>query len=217
MELKYGEFKDFVYYPRTRESKERLECGINDSEFILRPALTKGVQHPGHPAYLSWSYMLDRCTDRYKSKKPTYKAATLSDEWKYFSNYAMWFKGNYREGFKLDKDLLVRGNKLYSKDTCLFLPVEINSFLTTSGKVRGDYPQGVTKSGEGRYRARISIENKRTHIGYYSTPEAAHKAWQQAKIKRAQELMQKYNVPQMQLVIDRILEDIELNRCTESI
>ena len=129
----------------------------------------------------------------------------------------MWFKINYVPGYIIDKDLLIRGNKVYSAASCLFLPVEINSFLTTSGKVRGDYPQGVTKSGEGRYRARISIESKRTHIGYYSTPEAAHKAWQQAKIKRAQELMQKYNVPQMQPVIDRILEDIELNRCTESI
>lgn len=216
MELKYGKYGDFPYIPRVKNSKDRGFVGINDSEFILRPAIN-GIQTQGHPAYLAWSGILDRCAPRYQKLKPTYEGVSCSEDWTSFTKFALWFKINYVPGYIIDKDLLIRGNKVYSAASCLFLPVEINSFLTTSGKVRGDYPQGVTKSGEGRYRARISIENKRTHIGYYSTPEAAHKAWQQAKINRAQELMQKYNVPQMQLVIDRILEDIELNRCTESI
>ena len=38
------------------------------------------------------------------------------------------------EGRYLDKDILVRGNKLYSPDTCLFVPQEINNLLTVQNK-----------------------------------------------------------------------------------
>ena len=45
--------------------------------------------------------------------------------------------------FQLDKDLLVKGNKVYNESTCVFLPKEINSVLTKSTASRGDYLIGV--------------------------------------------------------------------------
>lgn len=58
--------------------------------------------------------------------KPTYEGCTVCDEWLYFSNFKKWFDENYIEGFQLDKDIIIRGNKVYSPQTCCFVPKEIN-------------------------------------------------------------------------------------------
>ena len=44
-----------------------------------------------------------------------------------------------------------------------------------------DMPQGVTRLPSGNYSARIKINRKHTHIGVYSTCEAAHDAYLSAK------------------------------------
>ena len=44
------------------------------------------------------------------------------------------------DGKHLDKDLLVCNNKVYSPETCVFVPREINQFLTKSNNSRGKYP-----------------------------------------------------------------------------
>lgn len=48
----------------------------------------------------------------------------------YFSNFLKWFNGNYIKGYALDKDILIKGNKVYSPETCCFVPYEINTLVT---------------------------------------------------------------------------------------
>lgn len=214
---KYG-FPDFTYKPAQPNRRETVRSlGINDAEFATSPADLVGGQLKFGP-YLSWITMLERCGSVYQKKKPSYLGVTVCDEWKLFSNFALWCKHAYKHGWKLDKDLIVRSNMVYSPDTCLFVPDEINSFLTTSGKVRGEYPQGVTKEPDKtKYRARISIENKRVHLGYFNTILEAHKAWQLAKIERCKILRDKYSIPELNLAILRLEDDYKNNRLTEDI
>ena len=47
------------------------------------------------------------------------------------------------EGLQLDKDLLVNGSKVYSRETCVFVSNQVNIFLTERGNDRGEWPIGV--------------------------------------------------------------------------
>lgn len=85
-------------------------------------------------AYNLWISIFKRSySDVYHEKYPTYKNVTVCEEWKCFQNFAKWFYENYKphmEGWHLDKDILVKGNKLYSPETCIFIPNELNCVFT---------------------------------------------------------------------------------------
>lgn len=134
-------------------------------------------------AYDIWSGMLSRCyCKKYQEKKPTYKGCRVAPEWHNFQIFAKWFYEHYKEGYHLDKDILFQGNKTYSRSTCVFVPLEINSLYTASDAMRGLYPQGVSEvSGSSTYTARLSVSNVRKRLGNFKTPEEAYYVYKQAK------------------------------------
>ena len=103
-------------------------------------------------SYIIWRSMIVRCEDeKYKEKYPTYIGCSICEDWHYFSTFKTWFNENYIDGWHLDKDLLIKGNKVYSPDTCCFLPSKINVCLTKNNSHRGSLPIGVTKHAGGRF------------------------------------------------------------------
>ena len=67
-----------------------------------------------------WHQMLTRCYDpRYQEKRSTYKDCTVEDYLLNFQNMGEWIKNNYYkvpgERMCLDKDILYKGNKVYSR------------------------------------------------------------------------------------------------------
>ena len=94
--------------------------------------------------YVLWKGMLQRCYS--DTQYPTYEGCEVSDNFKSFEYFYEWCNkqiGSGNEGWHLDKDLLVKGNKVYSEDTCVFIPKEINMVLTKSTASRGEYLIGV--------------------------------------------------------------------------
>lgn len=87
------------------------------------------------PAYLAWRGILARCySNKTKERQPSYKNATISEDWLNYSNFREWYlaeKGDAAIVLEVDKDLLGMGTKVYSKETCLLLPKRINVFLIT--------------------------------------------------------------------------------------
>lgn len=85
-------------------------------------------------------------------------------EWKDFQNFAEWFEqiklsGYYREGWQLDKDLLYKNNKVYSPETCVFLPEEVNKALNVRSRGRGELPLGMSYvSSNTKAKTHISVE-----------------------------------------------------------
>lgn len=132
-------------------------------------------------AYRLWVNMLTRCySAKSHARCPTYIGCTVSDEFKNFQGFMLWAEkqaGFGLDGFQLDKDLLVEGNKIYSADTCVFIPRRVNCLLIASGAIRGGCPVGVSRHKE-NYQAQYKIgASQLAYIGIYSTPEAAFKAY----------------------------------------
>lgn len=105
--------------------------------------------------YYHWQNMLMRCYDKkYQEKKPTYKGCKVKEEWHNFQVFAEWYYKNYYmvndEEMHLDKDILFKNNKIYSSETCIFVPKRINGLFTNKKLHRGDTPVGVTKMNDGR-------------------------------------------------------------------
>ena len=153
--------------------------------------------------YNTWVDMLMRCYDpKYHEKKPTYKSCTVDEQWHNFQNFAQWYYSNYYEfedeKLALDKDILHKGNKMYSPETCVFLPVSINSLFTKSNNTRGKFPIGVYKMGN-KFKAYLSKDNgKQIYLGTYDTPNEAFLVYKKAKEEYIKEVANEYKdkIPQ---------------------
>ena len=107
--------------------------------------------------YVVWRDMLERCYSESLQKKfPSYKGCSVCPEWLLLSNFKEWFDIHYRDGMALDKDILVKGNKVYSPRTCRFVPHHINSLMTDAGTIRGELPLGVSAQKPNLKIGRIS-------------------------------------------------------------
>lgn len=105
-------------YQRTVEGIGYLGVGVHD--------------RTDRDKYNSWASMIARCyRQKLKDKYPTYEECYSTDDWHCYQTYADFYEScPYRKkGWNLDKDLLVPGNKLYSPDTCVYLPSNINTKL----------------------------------------------------------------------------------------
>jgi len=136
--------------------------------------------------YVLWDSMLKRCFDeKYKQKYPTYNDVTCSKEWLSMTTFiedVSQMRGYDLSGWQLDKDILQKGNKLYSKDTCCFVPLEVNILLTKRDKCRGEFPVGVCfDKATGKFKANIKINGKTKHLGYFTAPDEAFQAYKLAK------------------------------------
>jgi hypothetical protein len=132
-------------------------------------------------AYNKWIDMLKRCySNKLQHRQPSYKGTEVCENWKCFQIFAEWFENNNKEGFDLDKDILFKGNKIYSPETCCFIPREINTAFLKSDMRRGDFLIGVSKPGKG-FRAHLSINGKRVLQGNFKTELEAFKAYKTAK------------------------------------
>lgn len=167
-----------------------LVCGvgINDRSIPIR------VNGKVRKEYVLWTTMLNRVySSQYIEKYPSYIGCSISTLFLHYTSFHNWCQtqiGFNIEGFSLDKDLLIKGNKQYSEDTCVFIPLKLNNLITRSASTRGSLPIGVNNVGS-KFRAQCSIDSKLKHIGMYGTVELAfqaYKTFKEAYIKQQAEL-----------------------------
>ena len=149
-----------------------------------------------------WYSMLERCyNDGFKNKRPTYEGCEVSNNFKSYEYFYEWCNeqigfDNDSNGnpFQLDKDLLVKGNKVYSESTCVFIPREINQLLIKCTASRGKHLIGVCWSKTANaFVARVS-RNKgcSEHLGVFNTELEAFNAYKVAKETFVKEQAEKY-------------------------
>ena len=160
------------------------DVGYNDS-ILIRDKNAKLLK-----SYVKWNDMLRRCYSiKFHIMNPTYIGCTVCDEWKLYSNFKKWFDDNYIEGYELDKDIIIDGNKVYSPDKCCFIPHYLNTLFTDSNKSRGLYALGVyfdTQSN--KYKSQILLYGKTYNLGRFNSESEAHNAWLIAKREYARKL-----------------------------
>lgn len=189
MEQKYGGFENFNYIVANKQSLNSRKAihghGLNDLEFMAKVQQGSTSKQKTYPLYRAWVNMLQRCySDEYKNKKSTYINTTCCTEWLSCSKFCTDMVHLYKEGYHLDKDILLENNNIYSKEACIFVPGFINSFVTMANTIRGSTPVGVTMHGE-RFRARIGkgfgLSGYKS-LGVFDTASEAHRAWQIEKL-----------------------------------
>ena len=137
--------------------------------------------------YGLWKDMLTRCySDTCKKKQPTYEGCKVSETFKSYEYFYEWCNSQVGfdvKGFDLDKDLLIKGNKVYSENTCIFIPREINTLLVKRKASRGKYLIGVYWSNTSKtFIARVKKnKGKSEWLGSFKTELEAFEAYKQAK------------------------------------
>ena len=157
-------------------------CGVGISG-TKYPITIDGVKTK---EYGLWKDMLTRCySDTYQKKQPTYEGCKVSENFKSYEYFYEWCNSQVGfdvKGFDLDKDLLIKGNKVYSENTCIFIPREINTLLVKRKASRGKYLIGVywnkTKKS---FVAHVKSKGKSEHLGYFTTEIEAFNTYKTAK------------------------------------
>lgn len=157
--------------------------GINDVSYVVRS--TKNGRAFHCPYYQTWARMLERCySEKYQENKKAYQGCSVCIDWHTFSNFKSWMKNQNWEGKQLDKDLLVKGNKIYSPETCIFIDRLVNAFILNIKHDRRDLPVGVSfNKDKGKYQSGCSnpFTKGMDYLGYFDCANEAHKAWKNRK------------------------------------
>ena len=173
---------------------ERLVAGVGYNDGTYPSVNTK--------EHALWRSMLARCyTERNLILKPAYRGCSVSENFKHYTYFYEWC--NNQKGFKildehkrmfaLDKDLLSKGNKVYSEDACIFIPMEINNIIVKSDSLRGDYPIGVMYDKErDKFQSRMWVDNKPKFLGRFDNIEDAFNKYKVSKESHIKTVAEKW-------------------------
>ena len=214
--IEYNKYNDIIV-----EFQDKYKARVHTD---YRAFKNGGVKNPYHPSvynigyigigkyktkingkilkvYDEWKGMLRRCySEEYHKKEPTYISCEVCKEWLCFQNYAKWREDNYyecnNEGMQLDKDILVKGNKIYSPETCIFVPQRINQLFNKSKKNKeSNLPIGVFNNPNGSgvgYCACCRTLDSYEYLGLYNTVEEAFEVYKQFKEKYIKQVADEY-------------------------
>lgn len=165
--------------------------GYNDGKY---PTKVKGVRlHQ----YSTWRSVVYRCySEKHHIRNPSYALCSMSDNFKSYSYFYEWYAENNKnlnQSLHLDKDALIKGNKIYGEDTCLFLPQEINGTIHNKDSCRGEYPIGVYWASKmGKFGSCVRFNGRNKALGYFDNEIDAFNAYKEAKEFRIKFLADKY-------------------------
>lgn len=196
-----------VYFPKYGWTKEHTKYShfiIGDIKCVYEPR-TYGVGYLGNgeynfkddkKAYKTWCGMLERCySERLQEKYTSYKGCEVCKEWYDLQTFAQWHYKNYYEvagqRMCLDKDILVKNNKVYSPETCIYVPERINKlFIRNISLRKNSMPIGVRKEGNS-YIAECQLGDD-VFKKYFHSLEEAFKHYKIVKENYIKEIANEY-------------------------
>lgn len=206
-------FKD-TGYEYGVEGKNALSGNVRDaySKIIAGVGyLGKGKYKSDKVGYQVWLDMIKRCySPKSEHTARCYSGVTVDVEWHNYQNFAKWFYENYTCGWQVDKDFLVRGNRVYGPETCVFLPRHLNGFLV------GGLKRGISRNPiSGSWKAACNDGDKdingrcvQTSLGYYKSETVALQVYKDFKLNKLEELKVLYGDKVPLIVFENIKEII---------
>lgn len=173
----------------TGQIKDRLKPSVYGVGYDTGKYGFKKSQNGQKTKALSvWKDMLFRC---YSPKaKDCYKDCYVDCKWHDFQEFASWFYERHFEGFELDKDILVNGNRVYSEDTCCLVPRNLNMFKVHT---RGKSVIGVVKNSNGTYTSYCNDSYGKTiNLGTRSEESEAFNLYKNYKENLARIIARRY-------------------------
>lgn len=147
-------------------------------------------------SYLRWHDMMNRSyNEKFLERQPQYKGGGVCEEWWNYSNFKVWYDKSKIIGMSLDldKDILFKGNKIYSPETVSLVPHEINTLFVNGKKGRGDCPVGVHfDKSKGKYRAVMSFMGKSKKLGIFDSMDIAFSKYKKEKEDFIKKLAEQY-------------------------
>lgn len=153
------------------------------------------------PSYDLWSRMLNRCYSKYQH--PAYKGCSVSQEWHNYQVFAEWFENNHIDGWSLDKDIFSKGNKMYSPETCCFIPQWLNNLFTN---VQSTNTSGYTGVHWHKEAKKWRASNSNGAIGDFDKKEEAALAYLE---KRSEVLFLSRLRAEKEKVAHRVIKQFE--------
>lgn len=137
-----------------------------------------------------------------------YGDVTIDPRWDTLEGFREWFlaQPGHEDVWAIDKDLLVRGNRVYGPDTCALIPGWINNAIAT--RPRGALPRGVQYRSRNRVMASISRGSSMIRLGTFEDPMEAHHAWQLAKGDSLDALADRYETERPSCFREDVLKAI---------
>ncbi len=148
--------------------------------------------------YEAWRGMKRRSLDeKFKERCPAYKSVSCCNEWLNYENFYEWLHSqeNFDKWYNgdkwaVDKDILVKGNKVYSPENCCLVPLSVNSLFAKGNSNKNKIPIGVNPHGTGFQASCSNSYNKKIYLGTYDTIEEAFSAYKDYKEKLIKEIAQ---------------------------
>lgn len=146
-------------------------------------------------AFNTWMHMIERCYDVKSKPYNVYGGigVRVSEDWGDFQVFAEWYEANKIEGWHMDKDFIEPLSKLYSKDTCVFIPPAVNGIFT--GYHRGLKYMGVGNTKQGKWYSQCIIDGKQQYLGVSDTWLEAKTKYLTEKRKVVNTVIQNYDLP----------------------
>ena len=149
--------------------------------------------------YLIWTNMIKRCYDEaHRYKNPAYINCECDLRWQKYEDFYEWLHSqpNYDildqiNDLALDKDILIKGNRIYGPDECCLVTQNLNNIMLKSDAIRGDFPIGVHyHKVNNKYVAQCGGKRKHSYLGSFPTVEEAFDTYKQFKEKEIKKLAQ---------------------------
>jgi len=162
--------------------------------FNVEGAFVACIKKKHTKCYGAWIGILRKSySERFKLRSPTYRDCTMDSKWHNYQVFAKWYHENQKESFELDKDILIKRNKIYSPETCCFVPKEINLLFVKRNSKRGPHPIGVSFHKKRQiFYVIMSKNNKNVGLGTFNTAEEAFLAYKHGKEKHIKEVAEKW-------------------------
>ena len=138
-----------------------------------------------------------------KTRQPCYQDVTIDEKWHNFQNFAKWFYSQpyYQKGFQLDKDILIKNNKVYSESSCVLVPQEINKLFIEKADGGRGIPVGVIYNNN-KYEAKAAQK----YLGSFDTPNEASRAYYTARYQQVKYIISLWQGKLDPKVIEKLKE-----------